>query len=148
MHELTTDQYLASPLSKSDIEQFRSSQMRWVRDERYWSIGFLSLVNMPLFYLALTSGWIELLIAGGIVAALYVLFKSALFRLLDTKHPCRIVIDGYPFVTPQDLLSLQPTILDENCAQQSDFITKLAHLNRPMLRFEKSLLDGLSTTNQ
>jgi hypothetical protein len=142
MKELTAGEYMASPLSQQEIDQYRDSQKRWVREEKACSIAFLALINMPLVYLAMTSSWTTILIGVGLVTVLYTFFKIYLTGTLDSKYPCRIVIDGFPFVSPQDIKSLQEGDF-ENPGAPDDFLNKVRALNRPMLNFEKSLLDSM-----
>lgn len=144
MKDLTADEYLASPLSKEEIDQYRDSQKRWIKSEKVCSIAFLALINMPLFYLAMTSSWTTILIGVGLVTVLYTFFKIYLTGTLDSKYPCRIVIDGFPFVSPQDIKSLQERDF-ENLDAPDDFLNKVRAHNRPMLNFEKSLLDSLGS---
>lgn len=144
MKELTADEYLASPLSQGEIDQLRKAQKSWIQFEKWSSIAFLSLINMPLFYLAMTSSWATILIGVGLVTALYTLFKIYLKGILDAKHPCRIVIDGFPFVSPEDLKCLQAyeTLLD--MPVPDEFHSRIKSLNRPLLNFEKSFLESMS----
>lgn len=144
MKEFTADEYLASPLSLEEIDQYRNAQKRWIKFEKGSSIAFLSLVNMPLFYLAMTSSWTDILIGVGLVTVLYTIFKIYQKGILDEKFPCRIVIDGFPFVSPQDIKSLQEGDF-ENPGAPDDFLNKVRALNRPMLNFEKSLLDSMES---
>lgn len=148
MQELTAEEYLASPFSKADIERYRSEQLLWNRSERIWSIAFLSVANIPLVYVALTSGWVELILGGCLVAAVYVLFKLKLSRVLDAKYPCRIVINGFPFVSPQDIKSLQDDSPLDDQSMPKGFSSQVKALNRPILHFEKELLLTLNTANQ
>lgn len=99
MKEFSTDEYLASPWSKAEIEQHRHSQQRWNKKENVCSIAFLTLVNMPLFYLAMTASWTNILIGVGVILILYTCFKVALNVALDSKYPCQIVVNGFPFVS-------------------------------------------------
>lgn len=146
MKDLTANEYLASPLSEAEIEKYRDEQKRWVKLENRCSIAFLATINMPLFYLAMTSSWTVILIGVGFVTVLYSFFKMALKGKLDAKYPCRIVIDGYPFVSPEDLKSLQPHETKELISMPDEFLNRIKTLNRPLLNFEKSFLESLNKT--
>lgn len=144
MKEFTANEYLASPLSLEEIEQYRNAQKRWIKFEKGSSIAFLSLINMPLFYLAMTSSWTEIFIGVGLVTVLYTFFKIYQKGVLDEKFPCRIVIDGFPFVSPQEVKSLQEDHIEEGMSVPNEFLNRIKALKRPLLNFEKSFLERLN----